>query len=204
MIGTSSECGWAIFDGSNDFVSTTTQFTNPQVFTIEVWIRTSDGNSGKIIGFETHQTGTSSPQYDRMLYVNTSGKAVFGVYNNQIFIATSSTTINNGDWHHIVGAYNINTNIGTLWVNGIVESSFNTSNIQNYSGYWRLGSHRLLGWTNASDGYLSGDISLARVYVGKSLNTSEVLINYTNSSSCFHSVTPTATPTVTPTETPSP
>ncbi|MEM5812070.1 MAG: DUF2341 domain-containing protein, partial [Candidatus Aenigmatarchaeota archaeon] len=55
------------FDGVNDYVSTTNQFSNPQTFSLVIWFKTTSASGRKIIGFENTQTGTGSTNYDRHL-----------------------------------------------------------------------------------------------------------------------------------------
>jgi hypothetical protein len=64
------------FNGTSDYVYTTTQFTNVggTSFTVSAWVDTTYATGHKIIGFEGARTGTGSTTYDRMLYVGTDGK----------------------------------------------------------------------------------------------------------------------------------
>jgi len=167
--------GAVVLDGANDYVSTTDQVTNnPQVFSVEVWVKTSDTDGNKIIGFEDTQTGTSS-SFDRHLYVNTSGKVVWGIYDGSGTTATSTTTVSDNAWHHIVGTYD-GTNM-EIYVDGSSEDTNTASYAQNYSGYWRIGGYKLSTWAGANDGYLAARIGEARVYY-KELSAAEVLSNF--------------------------
>ena len=97
------------FNGSNAQVYTTTQFANPQQYTVEAWFRTSSAGGKKIIGFESDQTGTASADWDRHLYVGTDGRLYFGSYyqpTDSEDVANSTTNYADGAWHYAVGVRN--------------------------------------------------------------------------------------------------
>ena len=154
------------FNGTNAQVYTTTQFSNPQQYTIEAWFRTSSAGGKKIIGFENNQTGTASADWDRHLYVGTDGRLYFGSYyepTDSEDVANSTTNYADGAWHYAVGVRNNGTDTLSLYVDGVlVDTSPNTSS-QNYNGYWRLGGYMTNGWPNGADGYYNGSIDEARV-----------------------------------------
>ncbi len=65
------------FNGSNGMVSLGPPFNNPTVYSEEAWFKTTTTRGGKIIGFGSNQTGTSS-SYDRHVYMQNNGQLVFG------------------------------------------------------------------------------------------------------------------------------
>ena len=154
------------FNGFNAQVYTTTQFANPQQYTIEAWFRTSSADGSKIIGFESNQTGTASLDWDRHLYVGTDGHLYFGSYyepTDDEDVANSTTNYADGAWHYAVGVRNDTTNTLSLYVDGVlVDTSPNISS-QNYNGYWRLGGYKTNGWPSGADGFFTGNIDEARV-----------------------------------------
>ena len=82
-LGAAGEIGNGItLNGTNAYISTTTIYTNPLPVTISAWFKTTATNGAKIIGFESSQTGTASVNYDRHLFVNTTGKLVSGCYGH--------------------------------------------------------------------------------------------------------------------------
>jgi hypothetical protein len=87
-------------DGTDDYFSTSVQYTNPQTFTLSAWFKTTTNQGGKIIGFGNAQTGSSS-DYDRHIYMDNSGKVYFGVSNGPLNVLTSSTSYNDGIWHQV-------------------------------------------------------------------------------------------------------
>ena len=73
----------------------------PQVFSAEAWFRTGSTRGGKILGFGSSQTG-SSTNYDRHIYLSNTGSVTFGVYTSGTRTITSSPGYNNNQWHHVV------------------------------------------------------------------------------------------------------
>jgi Concanavalin A-like lectin/glucanases superfamily/IPT/TIG domain len=121
--------------GAYSYISTTTQFSNPQVFSIEVWFKTRTTNGGRLAGFENVQVGSTSNSYDRLLYMTNSGSLIFGTYNSGFHIVQSSAAYNDGDWHHAVASFS--SGAATLYVDGNSVASGNLGAAQNFSGWWR-------------------------------------------------------------------
>lgn len=164
------------FNGTNNEVTTTTQFTNPQKFSIGAWFKTSSASGKKIIGWEAAQTGTGSASYDRMIWIGTDGKLYFGIYSGGQVTAVSTATYNDNNWYYVVGTYGGEGTTTRLYVNGVSVAT-NTGTPENTNGYWRIGGYRATGWTNASDGYFSGSIGAAHIYnVG--ITSTQVLQNF--------------------------
>ena len=70
------------------------------------WIKGAHGTNGKVVGFEKPQTGVAVPStgtYDRMLYVDGTGNAWFGVYNDAYVAINSPAVVTNGAWHMLAG-----------------------------------------------------------------------------------------------------
>ena len=154
------------FNGSNAQVYTTTQFANPQQYTVEAWFRTSSAGGKKIIGFESDQTGTASADWDRHLYVGTDGHLYFGSYyepTDSEDVANSTTNYADGAWHYAVGVRNDASDTLSLYVDGVLVDTSPNASSQNYNGYWRLGGYKTNGWPNGVDGYYNGSIDEARV-----------------------------------------
>jgi hypothetical protein len=177
--------GWDL-DGSNDYMSTASSYSNPQTFTISAWFKTS-GSAKKIIGFESNQTGTASASYDRMLYIDGSGNLRFGWYSGTQELVTSPGTVTSNTWRYAVGI--LDSSQGTMYLDGVSQGN-DSGAAQNYTGYWRLGSYKLSSWAGGvSDGYFTGQIDEARVStVARSVGW--VLTEYNNQSSpaTFYSV----------------
>ncbi|MFH8038560.1 MAG: DUF2341 domain-containing protein [Candidatus Aenigmatarchaeota archaeon] len=163
------------FDGSNDYVSTANQFSNPQTFSIVVWFKTTSKSGRKIIGFENAQTGTRSTSYDRHLYVGTDGKLYFGVHDGSTRTISTTTTVTDGNWHFAVATFS--SNVMRLYLDGNFVNSSSTGSAQNYNGWWRIGSYKCAGWPNCGDGYFPGIIDEVRIY-NRALSASEIQALY--------------------------
>ena len=87
------------FDSGAARVVGTTQYNNPQTFSLETWVKTT-ANGGRIFGFGDSRNQTSS-SYDRHLYLD-SGHLIFGIWTGQTNLITSPQTYNDGQWHHVV------------------------------------------------------------------------------------------------------
>jgi signal peptidase I len=114
-------------------------WSDPNTFTLELWIKTSTTTGGKLIGFESTQ-GATSPTFDRHLFMRPDGKIVYegGAGQQQI---TTPLAYNNGQWHHLVlaasqhGAFQD----AAIYVDGLQKVSGSTAKTTFYSGWWRVG-----------------------------------------------------------------
>ena len=165
------------FDGTADYVYSTTSFVNPGPYTVSALFRTSSASGKNIVTFEGDRTGTVSSSYDRMLYMDTAGKIRFGNYDGNVDTAISTSTLNDNAWHYVAGTYGGEGTTMRLYVDGVSNATATSTILQNYLGYWRVGSYKMTSWTLGSDGYFSGDIGVVMVY-HRSLSAAEILQNY--------------------------
>ncbi|MCZ2404796.1 LamG domain-containing protein, partial [Paenarthrobacter sp. Z7-10] len=94
--------GAYLLNGSTSYITTSPLVTNPTVFTLEIWFKTTIAG-GKLIGFGNAQTGPStSTTYDRHLYIASTGQLVFGVSAGSPKTVISPKTYNDGSWHQAV------------------------------------------------------------------------------------------------------
>ncbi|WP_457254095.1 PKD domain-containing protein [Pedococcus sp. P5_B7] len=145
--------------------------TAPDTFTSQVWVRTSTGSGGRILGFSDLQNGKSAHR-DRHLYMDNSGRIVFGVYGQDGTLRTviSPSAYNNNLWHMLTATM---SSAGMrLYVDGnLVGSNTGTTAGEAYLGYWRLGGDVLgtddgrPGWTPrpASNNFV-GSVDEVAVY----------------------------------------
>ncbi len=157
----------ARFDGATgSFGATSTLMPAPPTFALETWFRTGASSPGKLLGFGNRSTGNSTIQ-DRSLYMNSSGRLLFGV---QIGTATSGQRIitsdlayNDNQWHHVVA--NVGLSGMELFVDGArigarTDLNVSTTALRYYMGYWRLGGD--LTWTGNQR--FTGDIDEVAIY----------------------------------------
>jgi hypothetical protein len=169
--------GAYVLDGTSSYISTPTQLSSPQVFSTEVWFKTSVAG-GRLIGFGASQTGTSS-QYDRQTYLTTTGQLVFGTYNSgyDTIISPAGTSYADGNWHQVVSTM---SSAGMfLYVDGKQVASNSAYTVaETDNGYWRIGYDNLSGWTGtASNYYFKGSMRFAGVYK-TALTAAQVLNHY--------------------------
>jgi len=151
------------FDGVNDFVSTATSFVNPQNVTVEAWVKTPSAGGRKVVGFENSQTGNPSNS-DRLIYVGTTdGKARFGTWDGTTDVATSSASVADNAWHHVVGVHDDAADLVSIYVDGVFQQSTAATFAQNYTGWWKIGAYGSGGWPNGINGYFPGILDEVRV-----------------------------------------
>ncbi len=96
-------------DGFGSLVQTenTPQLDNLNQFTLSAWIKTNAnlGVSQYIISrWDTNMQSTQTGGFS--LFLNNEGRPELNIYNKTTsFLAYSTTTITDGEWHHVVGTY---------------------------------------------------------------------------------------------------
>ncbi len=141
----------------------TTALQGPDSFSIEAWFKTTTTRGGKIVGFGSSATGTSS-SYDRHIYMANNGKLYFGVYNNATSTINTSAAYNDGAWHQVVASLSPGGMV--LWVDGIkVAARSDVTTGQQYTGYWRVGGDSLGSWPGApTSNFFAGAIDDVSIY----------------------------------------
>lgn len=165
------------FNGTtNGRVSSGSSSSGPSTFSTELWFNTTTTQGGKLIGFGSSQTGSSS-SYDRHLYMQNNGRLVFGVYPGQVRTISSTAAYNDGKWHHAVatqGADGI-----ALYVDGVrVAQDASVTTAQAYTGFWRVGGDNLGSWPGQpTSAYFRGAIDEVAVY-GSALTSTQVATHF--------------------------
>ena len=173
---------------SNGYVTAAKIMNNPQAFSAEMWFKTTTNRGGRLLGFGSSQTGTSST-YDRQIYMMNNGQLVFGVYNHGIHVLETSHVYNDGQWHYVVAT--LGSSGMRLYVDGsAVGSDPTTTTAEAYNGYWRVGGDNLAGrWsltplltnsqgtTEPNSFYLMGTVDEVAVY-GRALSAASVAAHY--------------------------
>jgi len=145
------------FDGSGDYVNLGSPTALVELgtgsYTIEAWVKTSDGSRQAIVG-----NYGSTPAWCLELY--SSGELRMYV-NNSGYNSPSSTDIDDGLWHHVVGVREINTNI-IMYVDG--EEVYN--NGSDPEGSFTLNRNTLIGAIPYINNfyYYDGEIDEVRIW----------------------------------------
>ena len=149
-------------DGSSGWAETTTEYTNPESFTVLEWFKTSAAQ-GAITGFSNSQdplaTAPNANDWDRLLWVDPSGKLVWGIYDGVRDEITSASAVDTGSW--VFAAVSVGAAGTALYVNNLPAVTSGAVTVaKNYSGWWTLGYGYLTSWADipASD-YFSGSVA---------------------------------------------
>jgi hypothetical protein len=98
------------FDGTDDYLSTNYVQTGVTAYTIEAWIKTSTSSLQRVI---VHDSGSGAGNSLTLEIGGTypggpggAGSVGYGVDSNGVYIGRySTTTVNNNNWHHLVGVW---------------------------------------------------------------------------------------------------
>ncbi|MBX9244947.1 PKD domain-containing protein [Actinotalea ferrariae] len=159
----------ATFDGANDILSSARQVTNPRIYSLELFFRTTTTAGGTLLGLAGSNTALSTNR-DRNIVMEADGRLAFGVRTTNPTIVRSAAAYNDGQWHHVVA-----TQSGEgmrLYVDGALVGSDPTTTAQSYAGYWKVGGERTWG----PQTYFAGSIDEVAVY-GSALTPEQVLLH---------------------------
>ncbi|MBN2056540.1 DUF2341 domain-containing protein, partial [bacterium] len=200
------------FDASNDYIDCgSNSDLNPgsSNWTIEAWIRTTSTNSGPVVAKRNEVS-----QYSLTMRTSDPGgaKAEFFIDGpNLVYGRQSSTTVNNGAWHHLVGTRQGNTI--NLYVNGNLENNSigsgsppssinsNTALWIGRQGAWNYNSGGEIDEVRISKTLRSADWIEATYRITAAQGT-YVTLGAPESPTPTPTLTPTATATLTPTQSP--
>ncbi len=125
------------------------------------WLKTS--YSGALVGFSSEQDPYTPYFSDRLLWVDSAGKLVWGVYDGADDEITSPSAVDTGNW--VFAAVTVGAAGVTMYVNGsqvAINSAYTAAG--NFLGWWSLGWAYTSGWSDVpTDNFFTG--SLAEVAV---------------------------------------
>ena len=122
----SSDNGGFTFDGASDFIDLGANIVNPFPITMCVWFRTTTTpSSSNMIFAQANSTATNAYT---IFQFYTDAKLYWQVRGNGGTTAQSisSTTLNDGVWHHAVGVSASSSN-HKLYIDGVLDGSSTTS-----------------------------------------------------------------------------
>ncbi|MGA2530333.1 MAG: LamG domain-containing protein [Acidimicrobiales bacterium] len=168
-------------DGSTGWAETTTEYTNPETFTVLAWFKTSSAQ-GSIVGFSSSQDpiATTPASHDRSLWVDSSGKLDWGINNGSQHELTSTSAVDTGSW--VFAAASVGSAGTALYVNGSkVSSAAGVTTSQSYSGWWSIGYADLASWADIpSNYYFKGSLAQLAI-VPSQLSAAQVTALYGDS-----------------------
>ncbi len=195
------------FNGSTGWIQTAVDSTSfltspgPQTFSMAAWFKTSTPTGG-IISFNSVQTNTGG-SYDRMLWLDPSGHAVFALYPGTQFELNSSASTTHdyadGDWHFVVvTVIPVNSTTATvlMYIDGALvagsagdetTSGNGGDPAQAYSGWWHIGWDPSGNWADQpTTDYWEGSMGQIAIFPTV-LSAANVLTLYTESSASGYS-----------------
>ncbi|WP_058596603.1 LamG-like jellyroll fold domain-containing protein [Microbacterium testaceum] len=175
------------FNGTSQCLYVPGSVTNPNTFTIEAWFRAPSTGRGKIIGFGDANQSAADGHYDRHVYLDQTGRIVFGVYPGSVrTISTpAGRSYADGAWHAVVAS--LSSAGMALYVDGsLVATNTSITTGENFSGYWKIGCGNLTAWANGTSNgsidwsgpsFFTGEIQFAAIYT-RALSIDEVRSHY--------------------------
>ncbi|MGB3910878.1 MAG: LamG-like jellyroll fold domain-containing protein [Pseudolysinimonas sp.] len=154
--------------------------TPPNVFSIEIWFRTTSTRGGQLMGFGSSSTGTSAVA-DRRIWMRSNGALRFSIReNNTVRTLNAPGSYNDGAWHHAIAT--LSSAGMRLYVDGVLVASNNRDTAYHYNpygsaGYWRVGGDTTTGMAGVSDATLASSIDNAAVY-STALSPAQVAVHY--------------------------
>lgn len=134
---------------------------------IGLWFNAAAGSNGVLFSYQGGAIGTSPTSYTPALYVGTDGLLRGELWNGSDDPITTTTRVDDGNWHYVVLAGAGNTQ--TLYLDGARIGSMPGTIDQLSQSFDSVGAGRWAGsnWpahTTATTGYFTGDISDVAIY----------------------------------------
>ena len=133
-------------------------------FTEVIWFKAT--TNGTLIGSTSTPSAYSPSNWDRMLWLDSTGHVVFAVYpGSTVELTSPASSYLDGKWHMAAGS--ISTAGMVLSIDGAtVASNTTTTTAEVYNGYWHVGwDNEATGWTNPpTTPYLAGTLADAAIF----------------------------------------
>lgn len=152
-----------VFNGSDDYVSTSNQlnFTQAQSFSVAAWIKTS-GNPSEVKSIVDKGFGYNNT-YGLYLDNNTSNGAVFYIHDSARINAVSGSTsaLTDNAWHYLVGVRDTAADKFYIYVDGALKGTTNdtTTGDFNRASNIRMGANGV-----DATGKFNGSIDQAQIF----------------------------------------
>ncbi len=159
------------FDGVNDYVTfgTGQSFASTDSHTYAAWVKpiSYPGTYNGIIAYNTSGTGGG-------LYVYTSGNVAAALVKGGNVLFSGVRAISLNTWTHLVFAYNGTSNVGKLYVNGVLDAT--SGALGAWSGS-ETSPRNIGAYAGGAAYWWNGAIDDARVY-NRELSAAEVKLLY--------------------------
>jgi|DEB0MinimDraft_3_1074331.scaffolds.fasta_scaffold04472_4 hypothetical protein len=161
------------FNGTSAVVNTSSTITHGTGdITYECWVRTTNGYTPSDWASLMSTYGGSSSENGFWIMLKYSYTYIT-VGNDAILYTTTSTTVNDGDWHHIVATYT-NRIIRIYFDGSHIGGMINAPDNDLPARTLHIGAMLVTG---SLDRFFNGDIGEVRVY-DKALSPTEIIQNY--------------------------
>jgi len=161
------------FNGTNSYMTTANSLNSPQTYSANVWFKTTVGGTGGVmVAFTNAQTGTGESNYDRILWIDTTGHLSFGVWTGTDHYITSPGTYNDGNWHMATATMSTTTGMA-IYVDGVQVATDSNTSSQVFSGWWRIGQSATNSWPSTMKSFFTGSLDDVRIY-SVALNATQV------------------------------
>jgi hypothetical protein len=152
-------------NGTNQWAATQA-VTSPQVYSTELWFKTTSKMGGALMAMAGDQT-VAPPGHDRHLYMDTNGWIWAANYDGSVKAVSKQKAFNDGGWHHVVTS--LGPNGLSLYVDGeLMGTRADTTTSHAYAGgkaYWTIGAQALNKRPNApANIYFAGAIDNVATY----------------------------------------
>jgi Ca2+-binding RTX toxin-like protein len=151
------------YDGLDDYVQLPSSLVQGgPARTIEAWFQTT--GSGVILGYQNTAVGTTPSSHVPALYVGTDGKLRGELWWGSVTPLTSSSTVNDGRWHH--AALVDNGSSQSLYLDGQLAGN-RTGTVQTPSmSFNQIGTGYGSGWPGVSGSWFPfyGEIAEVRLW----------------------------------------
>jgi hypothetical protein len=170
----------AVFNGSSSYINLgdpTSGITTAN-YSISFWVNTTSTSTSYLI---SKYLGDGLDSTDIFRVRNLSDGTISfrtSTSNPSARDITSTSSINNGNWHHIL--FTVEPNLSKLYINGTEEGSSTTGTAKAPSSISR---NVTIGRHDAGDNYFNGSIDQVRIF-NDSLTSDEVSKLYNNEIAC--------------------
>tara|TARA_E500000318_G_scaffold51171_1_gene47891 strand:+ start:296 stop:1597 length:1302 start_codon:yes stop_codon:yes gene_type:complete len=139
--------GYVDFDGSNDYLSISSDLSQTGEFTIEFWFYANTINTVDTLFVWGNDAANKNPAR----FVSTTS---FGIYKYGIgkILETGTNTVQAGKWYHIAVTRNSSNSL-RLWLDGVLSDSYTLTDTFGNSGGQTIGADE--SGSNQFDGYIS-------------------------------------------------
>ncbi|MCK9995419.1 MAG: putative Ig domain-containing protein [Candidatus Krumholzibacteria bacterium] len=169
--------GAQLFDGLTDEVDVADadqyDWAGDASFSIEFWMMTNNGGTTQVIVGRDGGDGNDTHWW---IGTTTGNTVNFGLRDTagQYVGTTSTTTVVDGDWHHVVAVRDVALGQNQIWIDGVNEKSMPAT----YAGNFACNANLNIGYLNLSAHYrYPGAVDEVAIYC-RALGETEILAHF--------------------------